>query len=40
MMKWLRDAMGRGEPGVVEAPPGLWAFWPYDQFPFLLRRIS
>lgn len=34
-MKWLRDAMSRGEPGVV-GPLALWAFWPYDQFPFLL----
>lgn len=32
MLKWLRDAMNRGGPGVV----GPLALWPYDQFPYLL----
>lgn len=35
MADWLRRAMGRGEPGVV-GPLALWAFWPYDRFPYLL----
>lgn len=35
MLAWLREAMGKGEPGVV-GPLALWAFWPYDRFPYLL----
>lgn len=33
---WFHRMKGRGEPGIAEAPPGLWAFWPYDRFPYLL----
>lgn len=35
MLRWMRGAMARGEPGVLE-PLALWAFWPYDRFPYLL----
>lgn len=35
VVDWLRRAMGKGEPGVV-GPLALWAFWPYDRFPYLL----
>ena len=35
MLKWLKGAMARGEPGMLE-PLALWAFWPYDCFPYLL----
>lgn len=36
MIDWLRRAMARGEPGLPATPAGLWAFWPYDRFPYLL----
>lgn len=40
MIRWLRDAMSRGEPGVL-GPLALWAFWPYDRFLYLLSgRVS
>lgn len=38
MLKWLKGAMARGEPGRLE-PLKLWAFWRYDRFPYVLSGV-